>query len=240
MNALHRLKVIHHLVVQEPCLRKGIQTWQALSQYVNRDTPVHSKEETDILLKSNIVDASQHQQPVVAEAEDPVKNQAANSFFSTSIFQDELVSKFVNCMMYDGKKTVSQRVMEDTFEQIKKIQINKYRKAENKEDVELDPLKIFHTAIANVKPVVGVQTMKKKGKKLQVPYPLPDNRRRFLAIKWLLTTARSRPGNTVPMSTKLSKEILEAYKNEGTVVQKKIDYHKRAELLRAFAHFRWW
>ena len=238
MNALHRLKLIHRLVVQEPCLRKGLQTWQALSQYVNRNLPVHSKEETDILLKSNSVERQQH--PVVAEAEDPVVAEAASSFYSTSIFQDELVSKFVNCMMYDGKKTVSQRVMEDTFEQIKKIQIEKYRKAENKDEVELDPLSIFQTAIANVKPVVGVQTMRKKGKKLQVPYPLPDNRRRFLAIKWLLTTARERPGNTVPMSIKLSKEILDAYKNEGTVVQKKIDYHKRAELLRAFAHYRWW
>lgn len=238
MNHLQKLKTIHRLVVQEPYLRKGIQTWQVLFQYENRSTPVHTKEETDIMLKSNAI--LETQQPAVAEAEDPVINKAASNFFSTSIFQDELVSKFVNCMMYDGKKTVSQRVMEDTFEQIKKIQLEKYRKADNKDEIEIDPLIVFHTAVANVKPVVGVQTMKKKGKKLQVPYPLPDSRRRFLAIKWLLTTARGRPGNTVPMSVKLSKEILEAYKNEGTVVQKKIDYHKRAELLRAFAHFRWW
>ncbi|XP_066934725.1 small ribosomal subunit protein uS7m-like [Clytia hemisphaerica] len=236
MNSINKLRFgFRILSLQDPILRRCFQTCQHIGQYANKVDESHSKEEVEILLKSNTPE-----QVTVSDSSDPVKIRAASSFYSTSIFQDELVSKFVNCMMYGGKKAVSQRVMEDTFEQIKKIQLEKYRKATDKDEIELDPLQIFHTAIANVKPILGVQTMKKKGKKLQVPYPLPDNRRRFLAIKWMLTTARGRPGNTTPMSVKLSREILDAYKNEGTVVQKKIDYHKRAELLRAFAHYRWW
>jgi len=240
MNGVKKLQVcFHQLAFQDCLLIRNISTSLYVSQYNGKPQPAHTKDETEVMLKATTA-APQEMNPVVAEAEDPIRVQAANSFYSTSIFQDELVSKFVNCMMYDGKKNVSQRVMEDTFEQIKKIQLARYHKVDKKDEIELDPLKVFHTAIANVKPVLGVQTMKKKGKKLQVPYPLPDNRRRFLAIKWLLTTARSRPGNAVPMSDKLSKEILDAYKKEGTVIQKKIDYHKRAELLRAFAHYRWW
>ena len=241
MNSLLKLHTcFRQLVLQDLFLARNISTSQYVGQYKVKPQSAHTRDETEVILKSAVV-APQEANPVVAEAQDPIRVQAANGFYSTSIFQDELVSKFVNCMMYDGKKTVSQRVMEDTFEQIKKVQLARYHKAnDNKDEIELDPLKIFHVAIANVKPVLGVQTMKKKGKKLQVPYPLPDSRRRFLAIKWLLTTARSRPGNTTPMSDKLSKEILDAYKKEGTVIQKKIDYHKRAELLRAFAHYRWW
>lgn len=200
-----------------------------------------SQEELEIITKSspsaeNVGESTN----TFTDATESLKICAANSFLSTSIFYDEVVSKFVNCMMHGGKKTASERVITDTFETIKKIQLDKYRKAENKGEIETDPLKIFHKAIENAKPVLGVQTMKKKGKNFQVPYPLPDNRRRFLAIKWFITIARNRPGNSTPMSNKLSKEILDAYRNEGAVIQKKIDYHKRAELNRAFAHYRWW
>lgn len=201
-----------------------------------------SREEFEIITKSSspIENVKESTIQLSGTTDESLKIQAANSFISTSIFYDEVVSKFVNCMMHGGKKTASERVMTDTFETIKKIQLEKYRKAENKEEVETDPLKIFHKAIENAKPVLGVQTMKKKGKNFQVPYPLPDNRRRFLAIKWFLTTARNRPGNSTPMSDKLSKELLDAYNNQGAVIQKKIDFHKRAELNRAFAHYRWW
>ena len=202
-----------------------------------------SRDEADIITKSitpSLEEASEIKE--VSGVSEAINIQAASSFFTTSIFYDEVVKKFVNCMMHGGKKTASEKVMTDTFEVIKKIQLAKRNKSDSKDaiDVETDPLKIFHQAIDNAKPVLGVQTMKKKGKNFQVPYPLPDNRRRFLAIKWFITTARNRPGNSTPMSEKLSKEILDAYRNEGAVIQKKIDYHKRAELNRAFAHYRWW
>lgn len=196
-------------------------------------------QEINILNKTNAPKLTDN--ILVTDSHDPVKPRAANHFATTSIFYDETVNKFVNCIMYGGQKVAAQNVMKDTFELIKAIQIGKYHKAsENKNEIEIDPLKIFHKAMENAKPILGTQTMKKKGKNFQVPYPLPDKRRRFLAIKWFITTARGKPGNSTPMSVKLSTEILDAYNNEGTVIQKKIDYHKRAEVNRAYAHYRWW
>lgn len=216
--------------------QRGYYVSLPLKQY-NEKSRQPDTEELDIINKSKLPE--EKVKNVVSEAEEVVVRKAPESYFSSSIFYDELVNKFVNCMMYDGKKSVSQKLMNDTFEKIKKIQLERYHKTKNAE-LELDPLKIFHVAMENAKPVLGTQTMKKKGKNFQVPYPLPENRRRFLAIKWFLTSARNRPGNSTPMSEKLSKEILDAYKNEGTVIQKKTDFHKKAELHRAFAHYRWW
>jgi len=175
---------------------------------------------------------------IVSDAGEVERPRAPGSFSSPSIFNDELVHKFVNIMMYGGQKAVSQKVMKNTFEQIKKKQLQS--KLSGAKDVETDPLVVFHKAVENCKPVLGTQTMKKTGKNFQVPYPLPPNRRRFLAIRWLVNAARNRPGNDVPMYEKLSKELLDAYNNTGSVVRKKQDYHKTAETNRAYSHYRWW
>lgn len=158
-----------------------------------------------------------------------------------SAFHDELVNKFTNCMMWDGKKSVAREIMRSAFERIKEIQLEKKHKSSEPEKVETNPLTIFYTAVENSKPIIGCQTMKKGGKNYSVPTPLPDSRRRFLAIKWLITAARDQSGpRDARMYNKLAKELLDAYNNEGAVIKKKTELHKVAEANRAFAHFRWW
>jgi len=236
---------VNQLVIKcifEPTQRLGVTSYHTCFKsfgYVKKDESVNDRE-LEILNKTNVPNNNDEQVVYVTDATDTKKVSAANTFTSTSIFFDETVSKFVNCMMFGGKKTVSEKVLRDTFEKIKLVQLKKYHNAENKSEIELNPLNIFHKAMENVKPVLGTQTMKKKGKNFQVPYPLPENRRRFLAIKWFLDASRNRPGNSTAMSDKLSREMLDAYNNEGTVMQKKVDFHKKAEVNRAFAHYRWW
>ncbi|XP_028395586.1 28S ribosomal protein S7, mitochondrial-like [Dendronephthya gigantea] len=166
---------------------------------------------------------------------------ASSQMVPASIFHDDLVSKFVNSMMYDGKKSLSQRIMLKTFECIKKKQLALKLSDKKSDEVQTDPLAIFHTAMENAQPVVGVQPIKKAGKTYQVPTPLTPNRRRFLAIKWLLGAARDKPGpRHAKMYEKLCQEILDAFNDQGTVVQRKRELHKLAESNRAFANFRWW
>ncbi|CAB3982039.1 28S ribosomal S7, mitochondrial [Paramuricea clavata] len=173
--------------------------------------------------------------------EGDIPKAASSHTVPASIFHDNLVSKFINSMMYDGKKSLSQRIMLNTFECIKKKQVALKLSSKKPDEVQTDPLSIFHTAMENAQPVVGVQPIKKAGKTYQVPTPLTANRRRFLAIKWLIGTARDKPGpRNAKMYEKLCQEILNAYNNEGAVVQRKRDLHKLAESNRAFANFRWW
>lgn len=166
---------------------------------------------------------------------------AADSHLTPSVFDNELVNKFVNCMMWDGKKSVSQTIFKRTLEDIKTEQLKKQRESSTPDSVQTDPLQIFLEAVENCKPVVGVISMTRGGRVFQVPTPLKPNRRRFLAIKWLITAAREEKSNrNARMYKKLAKELLDAYNNEGTVIKKKRELHKRAEDNRAFAHFRWW
>eukprot|EP00112_Aurelia_sp_Birch-Aquarium-sp1_P016094 Seg3616.3 transcript_id=Seg3616.3/GoldUCD/mRNA.D3Y31 product="28S ribosomal protein S7 mitochondrial" pseudo=true protein_id=Seg3616.3/GoldUCD/D3Y31 len=179
---------------------------------------------------------------IVTEEEAAKLKRATDSqLVKQSQFDDELVNKFVNCMMWDGKKALARNIMKSTFEKIKEIQLAKREKSTDPDSIEVDAFKIFHKAIENSKPYIGCQTMKKGGKNYMVPTPLPDSRRRFLAIKWMITAAREQNGpKDAKMYNKLAKELLDAYNEEGTVIRKKNELHKVAEANRAFAHFRWW
>ncbi|CAH3198530.1 unnamed protein product, partial [Porites evermanni] len=115
---------------------------------------------------------------------------AADSHLTPSIFDNELVNKFVNCMMWDGKKSLSQKILKMALEDIKTEQLQKQRESTNPDSIQTDPLQIFLEAVENCKPIVGVRGMNRGGKVYQVPIPLPPQRRRFLAIKWLITAAR--------------------------------------------------
>lgn len=168
---------------------------------------------------------------------------AADSHITTSVFDNEVVNKFVNCMMWDGKKSLSQKIFKMAMEEIKKEQLQKQRQSSQPHLIETDPLQIFLAAVENSKPVIGVRGTKKGGKVYQVPTPLTPQRRRFLAMKWLITAAREQQKNknkNARMYKKLAKELIDAFNNEGTVIKKKQDLHKRAEDNRAYAHFRWW
>ncbi|XP_066560428.1 small ribosomal subunit protein uS7m [Amia ocellicauda] len=170
----------------------------------------------------------------------PIK--AAAPDLNSSVFNDPQISKFVNMMMQDGNKVLARSVITQTLESIKRKQVERYHKAPDaqKEEIECNPYTIFHKALENCKPVIGMVSVQKGGKYYQVPTPLTENRQRFLAMKWLITECRDNKHRRTHMYEKLSQELLAAFANEGNVVKRKHDLHKMAEANRAFAHYRWW
>ncbi|XP_023288953.1 28S ribosomal protein S7, mitochondrial [Orussus abietinus] len=165
---------------------------------------------------------------------------------SSSEFHDELTNKLVNYIMKGGNKILARRIVEKTFESIKRIQLERYNKIANNistenlslEDIELDPKKILHRAVENSMPVLQLTPMKKGGSVYQVPTPILKNRSRFLAMKWLLEAGKDKD-NHVRLYDKLSWELIDAAYNQGRVIKKKQDLHRQCEANRAYAHFRW-
>lgn len=182
-------------------------------------------------------DSPRNASTVVLQDETLQVPKAPSSHSSSSFLYDELASKFINCMMWDGKKYLSQKLFKGALEIIKQRQLSR-KVAGEKGVVELDPMMVFHQAVNNAKPLMGTISVKKGGKVYQVPVGLPDKRRHFLAIKWLITAARERKGKA-GMAQNLAAELLDAYNNTGTVIKQKQDLHRLAEVNRAFAHYRW-
>ena len=140
-------------------------------------------------------------------------------------FGDLSVTKFMNYVMYEGKKAVAENIVYGAFEIL----------ADKKKDQE--PVATFHTALDNVAPAVEVRSRRVGGATYQVPVEVRPDRRRALAIRWLVNAARKRGENT--MTEKLAAELLDASNNRGTAVKKREDTHKMAEANRAFSHYRW-
>ncbi|CAL8314029.1 unnamed protein product [Arctogadus glacialis] len=170
----------------------------------------------------------------------PIK--AATSGITSSVFSDPVLSKFINMIMKGGDKVLAKNIMTDTLEHVKRKQVEKYHKAPQgkREDIECNPYTIFHQALDNCKPVIGLASIQKGGKFYQVPIPLTDNRRRFLAMKWIITECRENRHRRTHLYEKLSQELLAAFGKEGNVIKKKHELHKMAESNRAYAHYRWW
>ncbi len=135
-----------------------------------------------------------------------------------------LVEKFVNSMMWDGKKTTAQKIFYRSMEIL----------GERSGD---DPLKAFKKAIENVKPVLEVKTRRVGGANYQVPVEVSQNRRVSLALRWIIGNARTRPDKD--MAEKLANELNDASNMRGGAVKKKDDVHRMAEANKAFAHYRW-
>ncbi|MDP2631941.1 MAG: 30S ribosomal protein S7 [Candidatus Uhrbacteria bacterium] len=133
-----------------------------------------------------------------------------------------LLAKLTNYLMYDGKKSTAERVVYDAFDIIS---------AETKQD----PVDVFETAIKNVTPSMEVKSRRVGGANYQIPIPVRGERRYSLALKWMITIARSKKGK--PMAQKLAVEIIAAFNNEGDAIKKKLDVQRMAEANRAFAHF---
>ncbi|PIR69770.1 MAG: 30S ribosomal protein S7 [Candidatus Niyogibacteria bacterium CG10_big_fil_rev_8_21_14_0_10_46_36] len=140
-------------------------------------------------------------------------------------YDSTLVEKFINSLMWDGKKSTARKVVYDMFEIMEK-----------EKKVE-DPLKLFEEAMENISPVMEVRSRRVGGANYQVPREVRPERRRTLAIRWLLQAARSSKGR--PMAYILAEEIIGASKKEGAAFKKKEDTHKMAESNKAFAHFAW-
>ena len=134
------------------------------------------------------------------------------------------ISKFINTIMYDGKRSTAEKIL---YSALKKIE------EKNKQD----PIKIFNTAISNIKPNLEVRSRRVGGATYQVPVEVKSKRSQALALRWLIDASRKRKDKK--MSDKIFNEIYDAYQNKGSAIKKKEDTHKMAESNKAFAHFRW-
>jgi small subunit ribosomal protein S7 len=141
-----------------------------------------------------------------------------------AVYSSDLVQKFINSMMWDGKRSTAQRIFYGAMDQI----------AAKTND---DPLKVFKKAVENVKPTLEVKSRRVGGANYQVPVEVNQYRKQSLAIRWLLLYARSRAGKR--MVDKLAEELLDAANNRGGAMKKKDDVHRMAEANKAFAHYRW-
>ncbi|MEM7694287.1 MAG: 30S ribosomal protein S7 [Pseudomonadota bacterium] len=139
-------------------------------------------------------------------------------------YGDVILSKFMNAIMYDGKKSVSEKIVYGALD----ICQAKSR---------ADPVQLFHDALSNVSPQVEVRSRRVGGATYQVPVEVRPERRQALAIRWLISSARKR--NEKTMIDRLSGELMDAANNRGTAVKKREDTHKMAEANRAFSHYRW-
>jgi small subunit ribosomal protein S7 len=139
-------------------------------------------------------------------------------------YNNVVVSKFVNRMMWQGKKSVSLRTVHKALEALGV-------------KTEKEPLEVFLKALDNVKPVVEVKSRRVGGATYQVPMEIRESRREALGMRWIITAARARSGKG--MDERLAAELLDAYNNTGTAFKKKEDTHKMAEANKAFAHYRW-
>ena len=141
-----------------------------------------------------------------------------------SVYQSELISRFINGTMLDGKKSVAEKNFYGAFQVIK----DKFQK---------DPLEVFQQAMENVKPVLEVKSRRVGGATYQVPVEVKQDRRTALAIRWIVGFARARKGK--PFRECLAAELMDAYQKQGAAIKKKQNVHKMAEANKAIAHYRW-
>ena len=136
-----------------------------------------------------------------------------------------LASKFINCLMWDGKKTVAQRLFYSSLDEI------------SKRVKDAEPIEVFTQAIENVKPLIEVRSKRVGGASYQVPMQVNRTRQQSLAIRWVLAAMRDKKGR--PKHLALAEELVAAYKREGAAMTKRENVHRMAEANKAFAHFAW-
>ena len=141
-------------------------------------------------------------------------------------FGDVVITRFMNVLMYDGKKSTAEGIVYAAMDTLKR-----------RAGAAADPLAVFHQAMDNVKPAVEVRSRRVGGATYQVPVEVRPERRQALAIRWLIDSARKRGEHT--MEDRLSAELMDAANNRGSAVKKREDTHRMAEANKAFAHYRW-
>ncbi len=140
------------------------------------------------------------------------------------IYNSKMLSKFINSLMKEGKKSIAEKICYGALDIIK-------------EKTKSDPLKVFEAALANVKPAVEVKSRRVGGATYQVPNEVRPDRRQALAYRWIISFATKRPGKT--MREKLAAELMDAANSTGASIKKREDTHKMADANKAFAHYRW-
>ena len=141
------------------------------------------------------------------------------------VYKSKLVSKFINCLMLDGKKNTAQKVFYDAMDVI------------SKKITDTTPLEVFETAINNVKPLLEVRSKRVGGASYQVPMQVKSKRQLSLGFRWILAACRGKKGK--PMSHRLASELMDAYRKEGNAMTTRENVHRMAEANKAFAHFAW-
>ena len=141
------------------------------------------------------------------------------------VYGSKLASKFINCLMWQGKKATAQRIFYDALEQIKK------------RIPDANPIDVFTQAVENVKPTVEVRSKRVGGATYQVPMQVNRIRQQSLSIRWIIGAARGKAGR--PMFLRLADELMAAYRREGAAVTRRENVHRMAEANKAFAHFAW-
>ena len=145
-------------------------------------------------------------------------------FYPDSKYGSSILAKFINFVMYDGKKATSEKIIYDALDKIK-------------DKTKEDPIKVFDEAINKIRPNLEVRSRRVGGATYQVPQEVKTRRSQTLALRWLLDASRKRKNKT--MSDKLFNELMDASQNKGAAIKKREDTHKMAESNKAFAHFRW-
>jgi small subunit ribosomal protein S7 len=141
------------------------------------------------------------------------------------VYRSKLASKFINCLMWNGKKPTAQRIFYDALDQIKKRM------------PDHEPIEVFTQAVENVKPSVEVRSKRVGGATYQVPMPVNKTRQQSLSIRWIISAARNKSGR--PMFLRLSDELMAAYRREGEAMTKRENTIKMADANKAFSHFAW-
>ena len=152
------------------------------------------------------------------------KSAPKKNLIADPVYKSTIIPKLINSLMYDGKKTVAEKIVYDAINKIKS-------------KVKEEPIKVFNEAISNIKPTVEVRSRRVGGATYQVPVEVKSKRSQALALRWLIEASRKRKDKR--MSDKIYNEIYDAYQNKGSAIKKKEDTHKMAESNKAFAHFRW-
>ena len=142
-----------------------------------------------------------------------------------AVYNSRLVSKFINCLMLDGKKSVAQRVFYDAMEAI------------SKSIKDTPSIEVYETAVNHVKPLIEVRSKRVGGASYQVPMQVSAKRQQSLAFRWILQSARGKKGK--PMSERLASELIDAYQERGGAMTVRENIHRMAEANKAFAHFAW-
>jgi small subunit ribosomal protein S7 len=141
-------------------------------------------------------------------------------------FGDVVITRFMNALMYDGKKSTAETIVYGALDTLKR-----------RGGSQADPVRMFHEALDNVKPAVEVRSRRVGGATYQVPVEVRTDRRQALAIRWIIDAARKRGEHTI--QERLSNELLDAVHNRGSAVKKREDTHRMAEANKAFSHYRW-
>jgi len=143
--------------------------------------------------------------------------------YSDPKYRSQVVSKFINSIMHDGKRSTAEKILYTALDKIK---------SKNE-----DPIEVFNSAVNNVRPNLEVRSRRVGGATYQVPVEVKSNRSQTLALRWILSASKKRKNKT--MAEKIFFELVDASQNKGSAVKKKEDVHKMAESNKAFAHFRW-